>query len=187
MPTGLTLLHLLDAVYLVALGIWAGVTLFCGLGAPAALGPLETGDRAEAERLLLGRGLVWGAACGAIALPALVCGAMAVPELRGPIVGIKAALLLAALLLTLARAGGLWRRGAASGGRAVESLVAVIVIGLLAAHAYREPPTTRGIEEPSPMAIYQAHEAAARSQSTRFRANYPTRPAPSPAPPAAAP
>lgn len=180
MSTGVNLLRFFDAVYIAALGIWAGVVLFCGLGVHSALGNFEGPVRAEVDRRLLLRGLVWGAVCGAVALPSLVCGAMAVPELRGPIVGVKSALLLTALLLTIGRAAAVGRNRQPVGSRTVESFVAVILLGLLGAQAYRDPPATRGIEEPSPLALYQAHEKAAHRQSTRFRSKYQAQPPPQP-------
>ncbi len=170
MDTGLTLLKLFDAVYLVALGIWAGSSLFVytEVAANPESGPPSPNDA------LRSRALVWGAVCGAVALPALVCGAMGVPEMRGPAIGLKAIVLLIAILLTLYRAASLNRRRPSTREASVrglsffsvEAVILCVVLGLLVAHAFRDPPRTRGIEQLDPVARYNAFQAATQGKPT---------------------
>jgi hypothetical protein len=129
--------------------------------------------------MLLTRCTLWGAVCGALALPALVCGALSVPELRGIRVGLQAGAVLCALLLTLfaaniaARGLSLVSKDASGNGsrqrlNALLSLVAVIVIALLVAHAHRDMPSSKGLVDPKPGERYQEAQQRLQSQNQRM-------------------
>ncbi len=185
----ITLLHTFDSVYLVAMAAWTGSILFFSFGvAPVIFKVLKPDAAAAFVRALFPRYYAWGAISGAIALPALVCGPLAVPELRGPAIGIQAALILASLLAMLycgnvltpainqARDAGpeqqsrferLHQRSVT-----LNSLVLVIGIGLIVAHAYRPTPRTQGIVEPSPEVTYREREFQNMRQNQAFWEEY---------------
>lgn len=166
--SALNLLHLFDSVFLIAMAGWVGSLLVLGFAVrPVAEHCLEAEDASAFERALAARLYVWGAVCGAIALPALICGPLAVPELRGPAIGIQAMVVLAGILATLycgnvlvpaldaaatnpAAARPLRIRMATLG-----NLVLIAALGLLVAHAYREPPRSSGIIEATPQEHYR--------------------------------
>ncbi|MDB5350257.1 MAG: hypothetical protein JWN86_1504 [Planctomycetota bacterium] len=161
------LLGVFNVVYLLALTAWVGSIAFFSFGvAPIihrVLGP-EAGGRFV--RALFPRYYTWGATAGAIALPAIVCGPMTYPELRGPAVGVQAMLVLIGTLITLycgsaltpainaARVAGPDQAGRfkALHTRSVvlNGLVLLIGIGLLAFFAVRHVPRTGGIVERKP-------------------------------------
>jgi hypothetical protein len=167
--SGLLLLRVFDAVYLIALGTWLGSLVFTQLVVMPNLARRWMPEQGRSVRgLLLARVGLWGAVCGAIALPALVCGALGVPEMRGPGVGARAALILACLLsmlylanvVALAVAGG-GERGALEAGHldrhgaVLTGLVVICLAGLLVSHAFRESPRSKGIIELGPRERYR--------------------------------
>lgn len=162
------LLTTFDAVYLLALAGWVGSLLFYSFGvAPILARGLDAVPAARLVQALFLRCCAWGATCGAVALPALVGGPLAVPEYRGSRTLVQALLIVGGILVmfygsqTLVPAlqvasesgpggrerfdrlhrRGLWLNGA----------VLLIGVGLLIAQAARPAPRTRGIIEPGPL------------------------------------
>ena len=185
------LLIIFDVVYLVALVAWVGAILFVSFGvAPIIFRVLDAEAAAKFVRALFPRYYAWGAGATAIALPALVCGALAYPELRGVGIGVQALLLVAGLLIMLycgnslttainaardagpaevARFHRLHRRSVWLNGVAL-----VLGLVLLVEVALRRPVLTSGLREPSPVErstyahdFTQALDEILRSQATR--------------------
>ncbi len=161
------LLVLFDALYLLALAAWVGAIAFFSFGvAPIIFRVLGKESAAIFVRALFPRYYVWGATAAAVALPALVCGAMTTPEMRGPKIGIQAMFLLGGALIMLycgnsltpainaARDGGPETAGRfdALHKRSVRlnALSLLIGIGLIIAHAARPPVKYGGIIERAP-------------------------------------
>ncbi len=164
----LNLLHLFDSVFLIAMAGWVGSLMVLGFGIrPVAERCLRAEEAATFERALAARLFAWGAICGAIALPALVCGPLAVPEMRQPAIGLQAIVILGGILgmfyggnvLVPALAAFSASPAAAVPLRRRQTTVATLVLianlGLLVAHAFREPPRSPGIVEPNPQERYQ--------------------------------
>lgn len=176
---GLALLRILDSVYLLAVGTWFGALVWTLFGSRSEKQP---GIALETISTLT----LWGAVCGAIALPALVCGALAVVELRGPMIAAQASMLVAALLTTFwvghrSRIAGMQSRSgtdALPGGSFKPadltplSFVAVLLISLLVLHAHRAPPRSQGIIERDPATQYREAHQAMRAKNERFWAQY---------------
>ena len=165
--TARMLLAFFDSVYLLALSAWVGSIAFFSFGvAPVIFRVLGKDSGAKFVRALFPRYYLWGATAAAIALPALICGPMSYPELRGPRVGIQALFVLVGALVMLycgnsltpqinaARDGGLdaSARFDALHKRSVRlnALVLLIGIGLLIAFAARPAAKTIGIVERPP-------------------------------------
>src|SRR5205814_5897216 len=118
-------------------------------------------------RALFPRYYLWGTIAGSIALPAFVAGPLCFPEYRGPRVGVQAAALLACILVMLYAGNSLVpainrARDAGPSGHerfvrlhrrsvGLNSLVAIVGLGLLVAFATRPLPRTRGIVEMTPV------------------------------------
>lgn len=188
----LNLLHFFDAVFLIALAAWVGSILFLSFGvAPLIFKVLEPEPAGRFVRALFPRYYLWGAICGAIALPAVVCGPLAVPELRGPMVGLRALLIIAGILIMFycgnvltpaintARDAGApeQERFDRLHARSVNLNSVVLVMGLflLAAHAYRQVPQTSGIQERTVeqnRAIYTQWNARNRQKNQEFYSQY---------------
>ncbi|HEX8201248.1 MAG TPA: DUF4149 domain-containing protein, partial [Isosphaeraceae bacterium] len=97
-----SLLTLFDAVYLVAMAAWVGGLMFSSfVVAPTLARAVGPEAAARLARALAPRGHAWGATAGALALAARVCGALSVPEYRGPATAAQALLLLAGTLAML--------------------------------------------------------------------------------------
>lgn len=97
-----TLLAIFDAVYVLALATWVGAILFFSFGvAPVIFRVLGAEMAARFVRALFPRYYAWNATAAGVALPALVCGPLAVPELRGPAIGAQAVLLGVVLAIML--------------------------------------------------------------------------------------
>ena len=156
--TAPVLLAFFNAVYLLALAAWVGSIAFFSFGvAPILFRVLGA---------LFPRYYLWGTTAGAIALPAVVCGPMTYPELRGPAVGVQAVFVLAGTLIMLYCGNALTpainaARDAGPAGvvrfdrlhkRSVRfNAVALLIgIGLLIAFAARVGARSGGIVEPSP-------------------------------------
>ena len=165
--TARLLLAIFDSVYLFALTSWVGSILFFSFGvAPIIFRVLGKESGAKFVRALFPRYYAWGVISSGVALPALVCGPLSYPELRGPMVGVQALLIMLsfAILLycgnTLTPAINTARdEGPESSDRfdrlhkrSVNLNVVVLLIGivLLVGFALRKAPRTSGIEEPSP-------------------------------------
>ncbi len=87
---------------MIALTAWVGAILFFSFGvAPIIFRVLGAEAAARFVRALFPRYYAWGVGATAIALPALICGPLAYPELRGPGVGIQAALIGLGLVIML--------------------------------------------------------------------------------------
>jgi Domain of unknown function (DUF4149) len=198
----IALLALFDTLYLVALSALIGSSLFLVFGLkPFIFEVLEKEAAARLWRGILPRFYVWGATAGAIALAALVCGSLSVPELRGYRVAAQAGLLLASTLLMLYGGNSLTPamnvacNHGPSGRPQLERLLRrsgelnliVVVCGLLllGGFATRPAPTTVGIVEPSPVERsilneqqYQRILDKARQPSSRPLGDYPLPAAP---------
>ena len=179
--TARLLLGIFDSVYLLALTSWVGSILFFSFGvAPIIFRVLGAEAGGKFVRALFPRYYAWGVISCAIALPALICGPLSHPELRGPMVGVQAALIALSLGImlycgnTLTPAINATRdEGPGSAGRfdrlhkrSVNLNVVVLLIGivLLIGFALRKMPRTNGIEEPSPRA--RAIQAPSKPSST---------------------
>lgn len=155
----------LDAAFLVALAAWSGSLLYVLLAHLPDLArrlPPETALRERAA--LWGRLDLWGATWGAIALPASLGAPLTFPEYRSPQVGLVALLLIATTLTMLhgvnQLAPALQRaiphdRDSAQRldrrARRLHGAVAAALLLLLVSHAFRPPPRTIGIIEPTPL------------------------------------
>ena len=96
------LLAVFNAIYLLAMAAWVGSVAFFSFGvAPILFRVLGAEAGSKFARALFPRYYVWGATAGAIALPAVVCGPMTYPELRGPAVGVQAMFVMAGTLIML--------------------------------------------------------------------------------------
>jgi hypothetical protein len=161
------LLAIFDSVYLLALSAMVGSTLFFTFGvAPILFKVLGAEAGGRFVRALFPRYYAWGVICCAIALPALVCGPLGFPELRGPMVGAQATLVAACLVILLFCGNTLTPlinealdEGPASAARfdrlyrdsvRLNAVVLLIGLALLVGFAVRKGPTTNGIEEPAP-------------------------------------
>jgi hypothetical protein len=137
---------ILDAAFLTALAVWTGSTLFLVAGAI----PLVRDDHRLLRRFLA-RYYSWGVTCGAIALPSAVGAPLSFPEYRGPWSGVQALLVVAGILTMLDGANRRVpdeRLAQATTGRA--TIVLALNLILLVAFAFRPPPRTAGIIEPTP-------------------------------------
>lgn len=165
--SGRMLLVFFDSAYLIALAAWLGSVLFFSFAiAPVVLSVqgAEPGERFV--RALLPKYYLWGAICGAIALPAYVAGPLCFPEYRRPLVGLQALVIVAGILIMLY--GGNSLTPAIQAARAdrtagheplrrlnrraagLNAIVLVIGAGLLVAFAARPSPKTAGILEMTP-------------------------------------
>src|SRR5262249_18946077 len=161
------LLAVFDSVYLVALTAWVGSVLFFSIGVAPILFPVlgvEAGGKFV--RAFFPRYYLWGAICGALALPALVAGPLCFPEYRGPMVGLRAPARRGCILITLYAGNSLVPQinragdeGPADHERFVRlhrrsvwlnGLVLVVGLSLLLAFANRPGPRTAGIRELTP-------------------------------------
>ena len=162
------LLTIFDSVYVVALAAWVGAVLFVSFGvAPIIFRVLGAEAAAQFVRALFPRYYAWGVGSTAIALPALICGPLAYPELRGVNVGVQAALIVAGLLIMLycgnsltpaintardagpsaaARFDRLHRRSVWLNGVAL-----LLGLGLLVGLAIRRPVQSAGLREMTPI------------------------------------
>jgi uncharacterized membrane protein len=165
--TAPVLLAIFDTIYLFALTAWVGSILFFSFAvAPIIFQVLGAESGGKFVRALFPRYYLWGVISCSVALPALICGTLSFPELRGPMVGIQAFLILLSLLImlycghTLTPAINSARdQGPASSDRFnrlhkrsvhLNVIVLLIGLGLLVAFATRRVPRTQGIVEPSP-------------------------------------
>ncbi len=96
------LLAIFDSIYLFALTSFVGAILFFSFGvAPIIFRVLGAESAAKFVRALFPRYYAWGVVSTAIALPALICGPLTYPELRGANVGVQAALIVVCLGIML--------------------------------------------------------------------------------------
>lgn len=180
--TSSTLLALFDSVYLLALAAWVGSVAFFSFGvAPVIFRVLGAEAGSKFVRALFPRYYLWGATAGAIALPAVVCGPMAYPALRGPAVGIQALFILAGTLIMLycgnaltpainrARDGGpeSASRFDALHKRSVRlnALALLIGVGLIVAFTFRRTPPSGGIVETPPGELTGAQKKLLRDSA----------------------
>ena len=185
------LLAIFDGVYVTALAAWVGAVLFLSFGvAPIIFRVLGAEAAAQFVRALFPRYYAWGVGATAVALPALVCGALAYPELRGGMVLVQAGLIGIGLLIMLycgnsltpainaardagpdqaARFDRLHRRSVQLNGVAL-----LLGLALLAIFAVRRPVRTAGLAEMTPAErvaydndFARALDEIIRGQSTR--------------------
>ncbi|WP_435010326.1 DUF4149 domain-containing protein [Tundrisphaera lichenicola] len=162
------LLSVFDSVYLLALTAWVGSILFFSFAvAPIIFRVLGAEPGSRFVRALFPRYYAWGVMSTAIALPAMVCGPLSVPELRGPMIAIQAILILGSLGVMLycgntltpainaARdeGPGSQKRFDRLHKRSVHLNAVVLMIGiaLLIGFAFRKPIRTSGIHEMTPL------------------------------------
>jgi putative copper export protein len=185
MTNGLQLLHLFDFVFLVAMSAWLGSILFFSFGvAPILFRVLPPEHAGRLVRALFPIYYAWGTTAGAVALPATFCGPLAVPEMRGPWVAVRAGVILLGVLIMFyggnvltpainaardagppeaARFGRLHRRSVWLNG-----LVLVLGLSALGLHVWRPGPSSRGIVDPTPQEIVRKRiEAAGREAGAR--------------------
>ena len=160
------LLAIFDGVYLVALAAWVGSILFLSFAvAPLIFRVLGVESGGKFVRALFPRYYLWGVVACAVALPALICGALSVPGLRGPWVGVQALMLVVGLSLmlycgnTLTPAINAARDGGPASAdrfdrlhrRSVNLNAVALLIGLvlLVGFASRGAPKEAGVVEPS--------------------------------------
>lgn len=106
--TAPAILAFFNTVYLLAMTAWVGSIAFFSFGvAPIIFRVLGAEAGGKFVRALFPRYYAWGATAGAIALPAVVCGPLAYAEMRGPMVGIQALLVLAGTLIMFYCGNGL--------------------------------------------------------------------------------
>ncbi len=165
--TARLLLPMFDAVYSLALASWVGSVLFFSFGvAPVIFRVLGKESGGRFVRALFPRYYAWGVVSGAIAMPALAAVPLAFPEYRGPWIGVQAGLVLAGILIFLYCGNSLTpainaaRDEGPEGAerfdrlhqRSVRLNAIALLLGvvLIAAHATRRPPSTRGIRELTP-------------------------------------
>jgi len=161
------LLAVFDSVYVTALAIWLGSTVFFSFGiAPIIFRVLGMETGGKFVRAVFPRYYLWGAISGAVALPAFVAGPLCYQEYRGPMVGVQALAIIFAILIMLYGGNSLTPAidQASDGGpanherlerldrRAVRLNVVVIVVtlSLLVGFATRRAPRTSGIIEMTP-------------------------------------
>lgn len=167
------LLAVFDSIYLFALTAWVGSILFFSFAvAPIIFRVLGAEGGAKFVRALFPRYYAWGVVTAAVALPALVCGPLSFPELRGAAVGLQAMLIVVDLGIMLycgntltpainaARDAGPDQAGRFDRlhKRSVNLNVVALLIGLvlLVAFATRRPVRTAGLLEMTPQerAVY---------------------------------
>jgi hypothetical protein len=158
---------LFDSIYVIALAAWIGSALFLSLGViPLIVKQLGTEPGERLVRALLPRYCIWGAICGALALPSMVAVPLCYPEYRGAKVAVQALAIISCILITLyvgnsltsamneARAPGSSRHGRFTPlyrrAFSLNALVSITGVGLLVAFATRAAPTTSGIVELTP-------------------------------------
>jgi uncharacterized membrane protein len=168
------LLSIFDSIYVFALTAWVGSILFFSFAvAPIIFKVLGAESGGRFVRALFPRYYAWGVVSTAIALPAMVCGPLSVPELRGPMVGVQAALIALSLGImlycgnTLTPAINAARdEGPASADRFnrlhkrsvhLNAVVLLIGIVLLVGFAVRRTPRTLGIVERMPQERVESH------------------------------
>jgi putative copper export protein len=190
MANGLQLLRLFDFLFLVAMAAWLGSILFVSFGvAPLIFRVLPAEHAARFVRALFPVYYAWGATSGAVALPATVCGPLAVPELRGPAVAIRAGLILLGVLLMFYAGNVLTpainaARDAGPDGAGrfdrlhrrsvwLNGLALLLGLAVLALHVTRPAPAGTGIVEPTPQEIVQKRlEALERDSARKTEAPY---------------
>jgi uncharacterized membrane protein len=162
--TAPVLLAIFDSVYAIALTAWVGSILFFSfVVAPIVFKVLDAEAGGKFVRALFPRYYLWGVISSAVALPALVCGALAFPERRGPMVGVQALAIVISLLIMLYCGNSLTPainaardEGPGSADRfdrlhkrsvILNGVVLLIGLALLVAFASRGAPKTGGIVE----------------------------------------
>src|SRR5262249_37329332 len=96
------LLALFDPVYVTALAIWLGSSVYFAFAiAPATLRLRSAESRTQFVRALFPRYYLWGAISGSVALPAFVAGPLCYHEYRGAMVGVKALVIIFGILIMI--------------------------------------------------------------------------------------
>jgi hypothetical protein len=161
------LMALFDSIYVIALAAWIGSAVFLSLGViPLIVKQLGAEPGEKLVRALLPRYCLWGAICGALALPSMVAVPLCYPEYRGAKVGVQALAIISCTLITLYMGASLTSAmdeeratGPSCQGRLtplyrraflLNALVSITGVGLLVAFATRAAPKTSGIVELTP-------------------------------------
>ncbi len=161
------LLAVFDSVYLVALAVWIGSSMFFWFGiAPIIFSVLGGETGGKFVRAVFPRYYLWGAIAGAVALPAYVAGPLCYHEYRGTMVGVQALAIISGILIMLYGGNSLTpaidqASGGGQGGRerlerlhrravGLNVFVTVVGLSLLVAFATRPAPRTSGIIEVAP-------------------------------------
>lgn len=96
------LLLVFETAFLVAMSAWIGAILFLSFGvAPIVFRTLDKEAASRFLRAVFPLYHSWGATAAIVAAGALVCRALSFEDLRGPAVGVQAAILVAAALVQL--------------------------------------------------------------------------------------
>jgi hypothetical protein len=161
------LLSTFDGIYLLALTGLVGSILYFSFGvAPLIFRVLDAASAARFVRALFPRYYAWGVVSASVALPCLICGALAVPELRGTRIAVQAGMLLASIAILFycgniltprinaARDAGPDQSGTFDRlhklSVRLNGVVLVMGIALLVLYAVRPAPLTLGIAEMTP-------------------------------------
>jgi uncharacterized membrane protein len=161
------LLAVFDSVYVIALAVWIGSSLFFWFGIEPTIFKVLGGETGgKFIRVVFPRYYLWGAIAGAVALPAYVAGPLCYHEYRGTMVGVQALAIISGILIMLYGENSLTpainqaRDGGPAGRDRLERLlrravglnvvVTVVGLSLLVAFATRPAPRTSGIIEVAP-------------------------------------
>jgi hypothetical protein len=164
--TSTMLLAIFDSVYIIALTALVGSILFFSFAvAPIIFNVLGAEAGGKFVRALFPRYYLWGVISCSVALPALVCGSLAIPEFRGPMIGAQALAIVGSLLILLYCGNSLTPAinaardaGPESSERfdrlhkrsvTLNSVVLLVGLALLVAFASRKAPISGGIVERS--------------------------------------
>jgi hypothetical protein len=196
---------LFDSVYLIALAAWIGSFLFLSLGVvPLVSRLMGPPARETLVRALFPRYCLWGAICGALALPSMVAVPLCYPEYRGGMIGLRALAIIASILVVLYTGNLLGQSNIAAGNGArnpdakpqferlyrralsLNGIAVAVALALLVAFATRPAPRTSGIVELAPIARSRYDAAIGRViEQTEFKYGFRADPAFQPAGPAA--
>jgi hypothetical protein len=179
------LLRLFDCAYLAALSVWLCTALWSTFVLEGVRGEKD----ARPSRAFLARLFAAGATAGAVSLAALVCGALSVPELRGPRILAQAMFIIVSTALMLYGANRVapalhdaWERGGANDAEAsklrrrgilVNGAVFAAALVLFAAFMTRPALKTPGILELTPQERLRRAQEAFLKARERFEKSKP--------------
>ncbi len=167
------LIRLFNSIYTVSLAFWVAIIVFFSFAiAPIIFKVLDPESAGRFVRTLFPRYYAWLITLASLALPATVLSALAAPELRTPMVGVRAGVIFATILVlfycsqTLTAAINQARDEGPEGKvrfdalhkRSVRlnSLVLLVGMILLGEWLWRDAPRAQGIVEPDPQTRFDA-------------------------------